>query len=375
MQRRSLFRVSASMALLGSTLGLAACGGGGNDIGVVPGPGPAPAPAQPPAPAPGVRTFAHVANYASSNISIFEVEASGMLKPLGTALAGAGATAVAFHPTGRFAYAVNGLDNTVAAYGVNAETGLLHSVPPDVAAGVGPGEIRIHPSGKFAYVLTFDDERLYIYDIDPETGVLRASAEPPLVPSGYPRGIALDAAGGFLYLATGDSALSSYAIDAGTGGLSFHRSVATSSYPGGVVISPSGDSLHVVTSPTISTFPIANGEFGTPSSAEGDNVHVVTFDPSGRYMYATSDLVRAVLIYRVNEQGELDPPQFKDTSPKVITSLATSPSGQCLYAISNVDNTVTAFRIDPDTGALVEGLQSLTAGSEPANISFIQIAR
>ena len=121
MQRRSLFRISASLALLGSGFGLAACGGGGGDPVTEPAP---PAPPAPP-PDPVVRTFAYVANYEPGGVSAYRVGADGALRLAGVVPTDEETVAVRVHPSGRFAYAIG--EGGVFAYAIDAASGMLAS--------------------------------------------------------------------------------------------------------------------------------------------------------------------------------------------------------------------------------------------------------
>src|SRR5207302_11089844 len=72
---------------------------------------------------------------------------------------GAGPRHLVFHPGGRFAYATNGLDATVAAYQFDAASGTLRpagtarGLPPDFA-GPPPfaaADLHVTPDGRFLY--------------------------------------------------------------------------------------------------------------------------------------------------------------------------------------------------------------------------------
>lgn len=127
--------------------------------------------------------------------------------PPAVALApGAGPRHFAFHPSGRFAYAVNELDNTVTAFAYDAEGGRLtplHSVDTLPAGFEGDNttaEVRVHPSGRFLYASNRGHDSIAVFAIDPDTGMLRAAGHTP-TGGRTPRNFNLDPSGRFLLAA------------------------------------------------------------------------------------------------------------------------------------------------------------------------------
>jgi len=127
---------------------------------------------------------------------------------------GAGPRHVAFHPNGKFVYAIDELDSTVTAMSYDAEHGRLKSLqsistlPADAKlppSGNTCAELAVHPSGRFLYGSNRGHDSIAVFSIDQETGRLTPIDH---TPSGghTPRGFAVDSSGDWLLAANQDSA-------------------------------------------------------------------------------------------------------------------------------------------------------------------------
>jgi len=163
--------------------------------------------------------FALVADLGLDRVYVYRFDAEhGTITPndppwLSTA-PGAGPRHIAFHPNGKFLYAINELNSTVALMDYDAEHGrltgkqALSTLPADAKlpkGGNSCAELEIHPSGKFLYGSNRGHNSIAIFSIDQETG--------RLTPIGHqssggkvPRGFAIDPTGNWLVAANQDSA-------------------------------------------------------------------------------------------------------------------------------------------------------------------------
>jgi 6-phosphogluconolactonase len=142
---------------------------------------------------------------------------------------GAGPRHFAFHPSGRYGYAVNELDLTVTAFAIDPQAGTLapiqtlSTLPADVTdtKGFSTAEIVAHPGGRFLYASNRGHDSIAIYAVDQSTGRLTfLDAEP--IRGKTPRNFVIDPTGKFL-LAAGQNShtVTVFAIDGETGRLSF----------------------------------------------------------------------------------------------------------------------------------------------------------
>jgi 6-phosphogluconolactonase len=142
---------------------------------------------------------------------------------------GAGPRHFAFHPGGRYGYAVNELDLTVTAFAFDPQAGTLapiqtlSTLPADVTdtKGFSTAEIVTHPSGRFLYASNRGHDSIAMIAVDQATGRLTfLGAEP--IRGKTPRNFVIDPTGKFL-LAAGQNShtVTVFAIDAETGRLSF----------------------------------------------------------------------------------------------------------------------------------------------------------
>ncbi len=118
--------------------------------------------------------------------------------------AGAGPRHFALRPDGKFAYVVAEIGHTVTVFSNDAANGKLQSVqsittlPKDFKGRNDDAEIQMHPSGKFLYASNRGDDSIAIYAIDESKGTLTAVG---IVPTGgkEPRSFEIDPTGTLLF--------------------------------------------------------------------------------------------------------------------------------------------------------------------------------
>jgi 6-phosphogluconolactonase len=123
---------------------------------------------------------------------------------------GAGPRHFAFHPNGQYAYVINELDSTVAAFTYDAERAILapqqtvSTLPKGFAGENYPAEVQVHPSGKFLYGSNRGHDSIAIFSVDPNTGQLRAVGHEP-TQGKWPRHFGIDPTGAYLLAANQNS--------------------------------------------------------------------------------------------------------------------------------------------------------------------------
>lgn len=132
-------------------------------------------------------------------------------RPAWTATAaGAGPRHLAFHPEGRFVYAINELNSTVAAYGYDAACGTLREIecvstlPKGFEGSNTTAEVAVHPSGKFVYGSNRGHNSIAIFAVDEKNGKLRVVGHEP-TQGKTPRNFAIDPTGRYLLAANQDT--------------------------------------------------------------------------------------------------------------------------------------------------------------------------
>jgi 6-phosphogluconolactonase len=124
---------------------------------------------------------------------------SASLKP------GAGPRHLAFHPKGRFAYAINELQLTVTAFAIDPQQGGLTDVQTittlpegqEALSNYSTAEVQVHPSGRFLYGSNRGHDSITVFAIDDATGKLTFVQNEPTQGS-TPRGFGIDPTGAYL---------------------------------------------------------------------------------------------------------------------------------------------------------------------------------
>jgi 6-phosphogluconolactonase len=137
----------------------------------------------------------------------------------------AGPRHLAFDPSGRFAYVINELGNTVVAYSYEARTGALAErqttsvLPQGFSGEAAAAEVALHPGGRFLYASCRGSDTLALYSTDAANGAL---ARIEVVPCGGrgPRHFSLSPDGRWLVCAHQDSnTLCAFSVDGQSGRL------------------------------------------------------------------------------------------------------------------------------------------------------------
>jgi 6-phosphogluconolactonase len=126
--------------------------------------------------------------------------------PFARVAPGAGPRHFVLRPDGKFAYVISEMGHTVTVFSNDAASGKLQlietvtTLPKNFTGRNDDAEIRVHPSGKFLYASNRGDDSIAIYAIDGTKGTLTQVA---IVPTGgkEPRGFEIDPSGMFLFAA------------------------------------------------------------------------------------------------------------------------------------------------------------------------------
>jgi 6-phosphogluconolactonase len=157
---------------------------------------------------------------------------------------GSGPRHLAFHPNGRWLYAVQELSNQVLAFHWDAAAGKLaqfqavRTLGEDFTAPNTAAEILVRADGRFLYVSNRGEDTLVVYAIDANTGELTVRQR---VSSGgrVPRFFTFDPTGRWLVVANNESGnLRVFGIDEHDGELTLHGEPVPIVKPMGVAFRP-----------------------------------------------------------------------------------------------------------------------------------------
>jgi len=173
--------------------------------------------------------FALVADLGLDKVMVYRFDPKGTLtahEPPSVSLApGSGPRHLAFHPTGSFAYAINELSSTVAAFAYDPGQGTLRSVesvstlPADFKGENYPAEIAVSSDGRFLYGSNRGHDSIAAFAVEASSGRLRPIGHTPTGGS-WPRHFALDPTGSYLLAANQKSdSVVVFRIDRKTGAL------------------------------------------------------------------------------------------------------------------------------------------------------------
>jgi 6-phosphogluconolactonase (cycloisomerase 2 family) len=219
-------------------------------------------------------------------------------------------------------------------------------------------------------------------EVTPRTSVAPLGSLPQL--------LAMDPAGGFLYVANaGSDNISVFSIDSSTGALT---QLANSPFPVGlpplnIQLTPSGNYLYVTASGgqagndgSIAGFSVNAGALTAlsaknPISSDGVNPNGLAIDPSGTYLYAANTSSGSISIFTIGSSGALSEVQnspLADTYTAPV-SLILDAKGAYLYVANQGSSNVAVYSISSSTGLPTVLTSSTTTGAffTEGNPSFL----
>jgi len=247
---------------------------------------------------------------------------------------------------------------TSLALGTTAVSASVGSIAGSAALTVAP---PVPGQARFAYVANDGDSTLSAYRIDGSTGLLTTNGTINLGDSNHPVALASDPLHKFLYAGNlNNSSMSGFAIDPAAGTLSsLLGSPFSTQAPWAIAVHPSSKFLYVASGPGSVLVYSLDGS-GTPAfisqtnPASGGTI-ALAIDPLGKFVYTANVNANTVSAYGVDPStGALAPvlgsPFAAGSNP---VSVSVHPSGRFLYVPNVNGQSVSAYIVDSSSGALV----------------------
>lgn len=306
--------------------------------------------------------------------------------------------------TARYAFTVNSFDKSLTRYRLDA-SGMLHiNGYQPIPVPAFPTAVGVHPSGRFVFTVSKSLSRIGVYRLDAETGVLtQVPGSPSRAGGRSPFFIAFHPSGQYVYFASHFDGILAFAFNPENGAL---KPIEGTPYFSGdrtrsLVMHPSGRFLYATNaySNTVSAYAVdpttgkLTGLDGSPFQAgdkapidtrlarildypasAGGMPYYVAMHPSGRFLYVTNWLSASVSAFRIDQDsGVLSLlkgfPRITGINPYAVT---VHPSGQFLYVTNWADNALWGYRINSANGdlTLVPGSPFAVEGIAPVAITF-----
>jgi len=283
------------------------------------------------------------------------------------------------------AYAIASAGSTIQAYRVDG-SGVFTPVGLPVATGTFPHHVNVDPRGRFVYVSNHESPFLSgwriaqdasLVPIDPAPGSPVTGTDPSENES---HSSVLDQNGQFLYVVsgTGASTLRAYVVDQTTGALTFipGQSFPVGTHAHNVTLSPNNQFLYVASDGSGEVYAFrrdtSTGALTPVGTVTGLPVaESVRVDPQSRFLFVgyASGGGGAVEVLAIGPTGavtRITPTSTFLTNQSGPHALALHPNGQTLYVANINSNTITVFRVDPNTGALAQiQTPQPTTGDDP----------
>ena len=152
-------------------------------------------------------TVLFVADLGNDHVEVLHVRSKSELvrESFWAAKPGAGPRHVSFHPNGKWLYAINELDSTLAVLAFDMgkrqlnEVEVVKTLPDDFQGENTTSEVVVHPSGKFLYAANRGHNSTAVFAVEESTGRVRSIEREP-TQGDHPRFVGIDPTG-TVYLA------------------------------------------------------------------------------------------------------------------------------------------------------------------------------
>jgi 6-phosphogluconolactonase len=334
--------------------------------------------------------------------------ASGEITSLGLAAETTNPSFVAVHPSGRFVYAVNEIQDFngshsggVSAFRVDGATGKLTLLNEVASRGADPCYITVDRTGKYVLVANYTGGSIAVFPVlsDGKLGEATAfvqhsghGSDPKRQEGPHAHSIDLSRDDKFAYVDDlGLDEVLLYKFDSTKGTLlandpPFAKPEAAPSGPRHFALRPDGKFAYVVSEMkgTVTVFS-NDGKTGTlhalqtvttlPQGFQGDIEDAeIAVHPSGRFVYASNrGDGNSIAVFAIDPlKGTLTPVEITPTGGKTPRSFEIDPTGKLLFAENAGSGNIVIFRIDESTGRLTQTGKVLDVAS-PVCLKFLAL--
>ena len=287
---------------------------------------------------------------------------------------------LAFHPNGKFLYAVNEVakfqgEVAVSAFAIDAKSGGLTFLNQESSRGAAPCHLVVDATGRNVLVANYTGGSVAVLPVSKNGRLSKSSdfvqhgkSQPKKTPHGH--SINLDKANAFALAADlGLDKMIVYRFNSKTGTLSTKgtqsTSLATGDGPRHFAFHPNGRNAYVIneTTRTVTAFSYEAecGKLTTLHSLStvpkgwdgGGSTAEVQVHPSGKFVYGSNRGHDSIAAYTVDEKtGKLTSVGQFSTQGKTPRNFGIDPTGRFLLAANQGSDSIVVFRINKQTGAL-----------------------
>ncbi len=145
--------------------------------------------------------------------------------PFATVKPGSGPRHLAIHPNGKLVFVLSEMSSTITTFAFDSKTGTMKerttvsTLPESFEGNSSTAEIFVHPNGRFVYASNRGDDSIAVFSIDEDTGTLTSIQRQP-TGGKTPRNFNIDPSGNWLLAANQESGtISIFKIDPQSGKL------------------------------------------------------------------------------------------------------------------------------------------------------------
>jgi 6-phosphogluconolactonase len=313
--------------------------------------------------APAGNPFVYVGSVEATEIRIFELDlATGALRPRGSAPSGPSPDYLAFHPSGRFLYALNEVTpGRLVSFAVDPGTGALTRLNDVSSGGDGPAHLSVHRSGRWLLSSNYVSGEVAAVPIMPD-----GRLGPPVAPrfAGNFAHMIIDdgASGAFVFVPSkGDDRVLQFRFDDSTGRLEPNSPafVAQAGAPRHLAFSRDASHAYLLTEAgrTLvsyrydATTGLLSSGAGVLAAPSGDGSHLV-LHPSRPLLYTSLRFFDSIALFTLDADGRPSAPRHFHDQIARPWDMSIDPTGRYLLVANNGDATIKVLRIDEQTGEL-----------------------
>ncbi|HVE15136.1 MAG TPA: lactonase family protein [Chthoniobacterales bacterium] len=265
------------------------------------------------------------------SVAAFSVQADGSLKKLNELESGGDDPChVAVDRTGRYVFAANYENGTLACFSTNPDGSLAKRLSLTQFTGSGPDQSRqktahahavyLDAENKFLYACDLGSDRVWIFKFDATTGSLTpAESVAGKIPPGH----------GPRHLAFRPDGLRAYVLNEMGGSLTtFERDPKTGA---------------LTALETISALP-------SDKPQQNASLAELVCHPSGKWLYGSNRRDHTIAVFTLAADGRATLLENAPSEAKAVRSFAIDPDGHWLVAAGLSDNRLVVLKLDPSTG-------------------------